>query len=169
MRGTVTPRNLKIWPSFCPMVTARFSAGARAEAPNTASGADGTRSCCPTEGGERRGGGPPSARVTRTGGNTMSIVTLVSLLIAGFFWPFVSGLLTKASWPNGVKFLVVIASLALTTAVTMAVKGEFADLSWQTAGFHLTLLYTMSAASFWIVMDRFPTLKTWLYAHFIHD
>lgn len=87
----------------------------------------------------------------------------IMALITGFFLPFLTGVLTKSSWAQWKKFVIVIVSAVIVGAFELWGIGEFADLTWVTAYAHLGSIYVASGASFWLLINT-TGLKNWLYS-----
>jgi hypothetical protein len=88
-------------------------------------------------------------------------------MVAGLFLSFVLGLLLKKSWPEWVKFIVVIAASAVVGVVDLLVAGR---LHWNVGLF--TLIGSVVAASqvtFFFFIEQIPGLKNWLYSQFVRD
>lgn len=99
----------------------------------------------------------------------MDTNTLILAAITGLFLPLVTGLLTRSSWADWLKFIVVIVVAAIVGGIELAIKGELNDLTWQTAYSHIGVIYVASGASFWILVSNIPGLKAWLYSHLVSD
>jgi hypothetical protein len=97
----------------------------------------------------------------------MDTNALIIAALTGLFLPLVTGLLSKNAWPEYVKFIVVIVCAAIAGGVTLAIQGEFADLTWETAYQHIGVIYVASGASFWILVNNIPGLREWLYSHLV--
>ena len=88
-------------------------------------------------------------------------------MVAGLFLSFVVGLLLKKSWAAWLKFLVVIVASAVVGVIDLAIAGE---LRW--SGDPVALVAAIVAASqatFFFFINRLPSVKEWLYGHFIRD
>jgi hypothetical protein len=98
---------------------------------------------------------------------TLSLESLWAIVIAVAV-PFAVGFLTKASWGAGWKWLLVIVFSAAIGFVTIAIQGNVA-FTWENA---LTILLLTAGASqtyYRYVLDKLPSVKSWLEAHGVKD
>jgi len=94
----------------------------------------------------------------------VSSQTLILSLILGIVLPFVTTYLTSATWPQWVRFLCCIVAAGVVGFLQLWATERLPGLTWTHALDVLTLTYTASAATFWVLIDS-TGLRLWLEQH----
>jgi len=82
-------------------------------------------------------------------------------LITGAVLPFLTTFITKATWSNAIKFVVVIVTAVVIGTVELYLKGDLAGITVETAYSYLGSIYIASGVVFWLLIDR-TNLGVWL-------
>ena len=79
--------------------------------------------------------------------------------------PFVTGLLVRKGYAKWLKALVAFLLAAAVGVVTTYVSGNWGGGVWVI----VLACYGAAQTTFWLIVDRVPGLKTWLYETFNRD
>lgn len=87
------------------------------------------------------------------------------IVVVGILIPFVTGLLVKRSWPQGVKVVIAFVVSAIVGAGTVYLSN-----GWEgELGTTILLCFGAGQFWFWLLVKAVPGLNEWLQSHFIRD
>ena len=94
----------------------------------------------------------------------MELESMVLALITGGVLPFITTYLSKALWPEVVKFVVVVVIAGVVGFIQTWASGNLPGLTMENAVAILGVTYVASSGVFWLLVDN-TRLRAWLESH----